>query len=126
MDMTKFSLWLVIAASIVVLSASDSAFAGRHGRAERQASNYSERNSWHQPYYHTAWGHPVALVVPPTARTHTEWGWGVTQSTVTPIYHQFKRAYPGDGGGEYSELRPTPPWPSHTHQFGAYYIRGPW
>lgn len=79
---------------------------------------------WHGGYRHTAWGTPVALVVPPTAEFHTEYGWGVTNTRVVPIYHQFKRPYypiGGDGG-----FLSTPQWPSDTTQFGVYYIRGPW
>jgi len=87
--------------------------------ADQRATWYS----WHGGYRHTAWGGPVALVVPPTAEHHTEYGWGVTNTRVVPIYHQFKRPYYGGGGGPF---RATPPWPSDTTQFGVYYIRGPW
>jgi hypothetical protein len=56
----------------------------------------------------------------------TRWGWGVSQNTMTPIYHQYRRNYPGglDFGGE--PMYPTPYWPSHTDQFGVFYVRGPW
>ncbi len=80
---------------------------------------------WHGNYYHTAYGVPLALVVPPTATTQTKWGWGVAQTEIRSIPHQFRRPYPGDGIGGGSFLG-TPPWPSHTDQFGVYYIRGPW
>ena len=72
------------------------------------------------------------IPVPPTARMQTRWGWGVCQSTMSPIYHQFERPYPGgmtaQGGvmPGVMPLRPTPRWPSHTDQFGVYYVRGPW
>jgi hypothetical protein len=85
--------------------------------------------SWHAGYYHTQYGAPLALMVAPTARMQTRWGWGVAQSTISPIYHQFKRPYPGPvygGAGMVNPLRPTPRWPSHTDQFGVYYVRGPW
>ena len=124
--MKRYSLLLTLAMSVLVFATADTAEAGRRARADRQAASQSERSSWHQPYYHTSWGRPIALIVPPTARTETNWGWGVTQSSVTPIYQQFKRPFPGDEPGEYNELHPTPPWPSHTHQFGVYYVRGPW
>ena len=83
--------------------------------------------SWHSQYYHTATGLPVALIVPPTAHMQTSWGWGVAQNTMTPIYHQFRRSYPG-GGADYGggQLMPTPNAPSHTDQFGVNYIRGPY
>jgi hypothetical protein len=100
-------------------------------RADWIAQQRAATSSWHAGYYHTQWGAPVALMVPPTVRAHTRWSWGVAQSTVMPLYHQFERPYPGPAmGAQYGDpsnpLRPTPPWPSHTDQFGVYYIRGPW
>ncbi len=80
--------------------------------------------AWHGNYYHTSWGVPVSLVVPPTAELHTEYGWGVTNTRIVPIYHQFGRNFPGTG---YSAgFAPTPLWPNDTTQFGVYYVRGPW
>jgi hypothetical protein len=102
-------------------------------RADWIASQRAMTQSWHAGYYHTGWGAPVAMVVPPTARMQTRMGWGVSQSTVTPIYHQFERPYPSamtaDGTtlpGPCAPLYPTPRWPSHTDQFGVYYVRSPW
>jgi hypothetical protein len=102
-------------------------------RADWIASQRAATQSWHPGYYHTGWGAPVALVVPPTARMQTRMGWGVSQTTMTPIYHQFERPYPSavtaDGSavpGACLPLRPTPRWPSHTDQFGVYSVRGPW
>lgn len=98
-------------------------------KADWIAQQRAATMSWHAGYYHTQWGAPVAQVVPPTARTHTRWGWGVAQTTVQPLYHQFKRPYPGPvfaEAGMASPLLPTPRWPSHTDQFGVYYVRGPW
>jgi hypothetical protein len=100
-------------------------------RADWIAAQRAARSSWHAGYYHTEWGAPLALMVPPTVRSHTRWSWGVAQSSVLPLYHQFERPYPGppigamygDGSGS---LRPTPRWPSHTDQFGVYPVRGPW
>jgi hypothetical protein len=80
---------------------------------------------WHNAYYHAAYGEPIALVVPPTAEYQSQYGWGVGATRVTPIYHQFGRAYPG-AAGAYGSFYPTPAWPSDTNQFGVYYIRGPW
>ena len=76
-------------------------------------------------YYDPAWGQPLALVVPPTAEMQTQYGWGVGATRVTPIYHQFHRAYSGPDVGQGGFL-PTPMWPSDTLQFGVYYVRGPW
>jgi hypothetical protein len=94
--------------------------------ADQNALRHARVSSWHGNYYHTAHGYPVPLVVPPTANMQTSWSWGVAQSTMKPIYHQFRRPFPGDmsNGGE--AFRPTPGWPSHSDQFGVYYIRGPW
>ena len=102
-----------------------------HARADWIAMHRAAARSWHAGYYHTQYGAPVALVVPPTARMQTRMGWGVSQTTMSPIYHQFERPYPGPvagagaGGGAYPLLA-TPRWPSHTDQFGVYYVRGPW
>jgi hypothetical protein len=69
----------------------------------------------------------MALVVPPTAEFMTEYSWGVPSSRVMPLYHQFRRPYPGPGavpgaGG----FMPTPNQPSDTVQFGVHPVRGPW
>jgi hypothetical protein len=81
--------------------------------------------NWHRGYYNTQYGAPLALVVPPTAFTHTEFGWGVGTTRVSPIYPQFGRPFPGPLYGGQGFL-PTPLWPSDTTQFGVYYVRGPW
>jgi len=81
---------------------------------------------WHGSYYHTAWGTPVALVVPPKVEVQTHWGWGVGRTRITPICPQFSRCWPGEPIYNRSLFKPTPPWPSDTGQFGAYYVRGPW
>jgi hypothetical protein len=99
--------------------------------ADWRAQLEANRRSWHAGYYHSGWGAPVALVVPPTSRMQTRWGWGVAQSTMSPLWHQFDRPYPGNVAGGASgaapmALRPTPRWPSHTDQFGVYSVRGPW
>jgi hypothetical protein len=90
------------------------------------AARRAARMPWHGAYYHTQYGRPVALVVPPTAHMQTSWGWGVAQTTMTPIYHQFNRRYPVPTGMGGNVFLPTPRWPSHTDQFGVYYVRGPW
>ncbi|MGI9456467.1 MAG: hypothetical protein ACR2NU_07890 [Aeoliella sp.] len=87
-----------------------------------RAQNYN----WHGRYAHSAYGQPVALVVPPTANLQTNWGWGVGSSRISRIDHQFGRDYPGQGpfgGGNFSTL---PRWPHDTTNFGVYYSRGPW
>ena len=94
---------------------------------ERRALRFSRTRPWHGNYYHTVRGGPVALVVPPTAHLQRKMRWGVAQSSMTPIYHQYYRnsqeGLMGVGGYPF---RPTPIHPSHTDQFGVYYTRGPW
>jgi hypothetical protein len=81
--------------------------------------------NWNGRYAHSAYGQPVALVVPPIANMQTNWGWGASSSRVSHLDHQVQRNYPGAGlfGGLW---RRTPAWPSDTTQIGAYYVRGPW
>ena len=93
---------------------------------DRVAANRSQYIAWHGDYYHTAWGSPVALVVPPTAEMTTDYHWGVSGMRITPIDHQFGRAYPGAGPFGGGAFYPTPLWPHDTNQYGVYYVRGPW
>lgn len=81
--------------------------------------------NWNANYAHVQYGQPVAVALPPTVRTQTNWGWGVGSSRITRVDHQFGRNYGGPGpfGGA---SQPQPMWPSDTTQFGAYYVRGPW
>lgn len=125
--MKRLNLVLALALlAIAIVSVSEALAGGPRHFANRHNQYESNRRPWNGEYYHTATGYPVPLVVPPTARASTEWSWGVSQTTVTPIYHQFGRSYYGEVDGGASDLRPTPPWPSHTRQFGVYYIRAPW
>ena len=90
-------------------------------RPLRRAQQYN----WHANYAHAQYGQPVALVVPPTANLQTTWSWGAPSASFSRIDHQFGRNYPGPGpfaGG----FRNAPQWPSSTHQFGVYHVRGPW
>ena len=86
--------------------------------------NLARYYSWHGSYFHAEWGTPVALVVPPTASQRTDWGWGVGNTRIRRIDHQFGRPYPGAGAG--TRFSPTPVWPSDTTQFGVYPVRAPW
>lgn len=85
----------------------------------------AELTNWHANYAHSAYGYPVALVVPPTAQLQTNWSWGAPSMSLSRIDHQFGRDYPGPppfGAG----FRQTPVWPSSTLQFGVYHVRAPW
>jgi hypothetical protein len=95
-------------------------------RADRLGRYYASYRPWHGEYAYTQWGTPVAMVVPPNSKMHTSWSWGVAQTEMVPVYHQFFRDYPGDAGGAVYPFLPTPYWPSHTDQFGVYPVRGPW
>ena len=89
------------------------------------ASQRAMQYNWHANYAHSAYGQPIALVVPPTAQLQTNWSWGAPSSRISRIDHQFGREYPGSGpfGGSF---RNTPVWPADTAQFGVYHVRGPW
>ena len=88
------------------------------------AQNQSMQKPWHGEYYYLRTGQPTALVVPPTVTMQSNYSWGVSQNTMTPVYHQFGGHAPTGGGG--GVFKATPYWPSHTNQFGVYPVRGPW
>jgi hypothetical protein len=95
-------------------------------RADRVARRQSAGVPWDGGYYDVMWGQPVALVVPPTAELQTHYNWGVAQTSVTPIWHQYQRAYPGPYAPGGRGFMAAPSIPSSTDQSGDYYIRGPW
>ncbi|MGQ9505416.1 MAG: hypothetical protein ACUVQG_11865 [Thermogutta sp.] len=92
----------------------------------RFAARRAQTHPWYGQYYNGTWGAPVAIVVPPNVEFQTHWGWGVGNTRITTIDHQFSRNWPGPAQGGGVQLSPTPMWPSDTDQFGYYYIRGPW
>jgi hypothetical protein len=100
----------------------------KHDTIEKRYFLRSQGKSWHSAWYDPAEGRPIALVVPPTAEFQTQYAWGVPSSRVAPIYHQFRRPYPGPGAlpGGGGSLMPTPNQPSDTVQFGVNAVRGPW
>lgn len=92
-------------------------------RGDAWAQKAAAGQAWHGQYYYLPYGQPTALVVPPTSVTQQNYSWGVSQNTMTPIYHQFgAAAVPSAGGAFYA----TPRWPSNTNQFGVYPVRAPW
>jgi len=122
--MKRCFLFAVVAALVASVWSNE---AGAFGSIKNRVSyRQSQTYPWHGGYYDTAWGVPVAVVIPPRAESQTHWGWGVGATRVTPNQHQFQRYYPGAGAYQRSWFRPTPAWPSSTDQFGDYYIRGPW
>lgn len=124
--MKRLAICFSLAVAGLLLGSVSEAKAAWPHLANHWGYRFAATQPWHANYYHTAYGHPVALVVPPTSNMQVKWGWGVAQSESVPIYHQFQRAYPGPFGGGAFPLSPTPRWPSHTDQFGVYYARGPW
>jgi len=122
--MRRILLLTVLALAVAVFA--ETASAGGTRRPGTVGRSRTPMTSWHNWYYHAAWGMPVALVVPPTAELQTKWGWGVGNTQVVPIWPQFSRNYPGPGQYDPRLFKPTPPWPSHTDQFGVNYVRGPW
>ena len=114
--------------TLAVLAVLATAFLANAAQAE---SNYlkpktrSQCWNWHANYAHSAYGQPVALVVPPTAQLQTNWSWGAPSSRLSRIDHQFGRDYPGPGPF-FGAFRNTPSWPADTAQFGVYHVRAPW
>jgi hypothetical protein len=77
-------------------------------------------------YYDVAWGMPLAVLVPPTARSQTDYSWGVPSVRISPIDSQFQYQYPGPSSSyRMGQFPPAPPQPSDTHQMGNYSVRGP-
>jgi hypothetical protein len=124
--MRKFVLRLILIATVLLVVLQDARADGRRAIANRWGERYARTMPWHGQYYYAPWGAPVPLVVPPVANMQSSMGWGVAQTEMMPIYHQFSRPYPGEGVGVGVGFQSTPRWPSHTDQFGVYYVRGPW
>lgn len=92
-------------------------------RGDGWAQEHAAGRPWHGQHYYLQTGQPTALVVPPNVTMQTNYSWGVSQNTMTPIYHQYgAAAMPSSGGIFYA----TPRWPSNTSQFGIYPVRAPW
>ena len=84
------------------------------------------QTGWHGGYYDVAWGMPMALVVPPTARTQSDYSWGVPSTRISPIDAQFQFQSQGPSSSyRMGQYPPAPPQPSDTQQMGDYYVRAP-
>ncbi|MGA2619654.1 MAG: hypothetical protein ABSF26_18745 [Thermoguttaceae bacterium] len=119
----------ILAAGLCLLAAGASIRAACGGEGtirNRVAARRSTCMPWNGHYVDPAWGTPLALVVPPTARNQTHYGWGVGETRVGPIYHQYGTPFTGAESYNPSLYLPVPPRPSDTDQFGVYYARGPW
>jgi hypothetical protein len=115
------TICLAISLSLAFAGSSAHAISPYLACPQARASMYN----WHANYAHSAYGAPIALVVPPTAQLQTNWSWGAPSSSISRIDHQFGRNYSGPGPFG-AGFRKTPAWPASTHQFGVYHVRAPW
>lgn len=121
--MKRILLSLAVAALLCV-GGSNEASARGFGRFGGHGSQ-----PWHGNYYDPQWaGVPHALVVPPTVHRQIKYGWGASGTDLQRIRHQYGAVGPGadigiNGGA--GMFQPQPVQPTHTDQFGTYYIRGP-
>ena len=122
----RFILATGLFTALIATSGSTASAGDPYARTELWSHNFSMDRPWHGRYYHQQYGQPLALVVPPTAHMRQTLSWGVSQNLMRPIHHQFGRNASMPGAAAPGQFRPTPVWPSHTDQFGIYYVRGPW
>jgi len=125
--MTRRILFALAAIAALTATLSDRADAtDPYAVAQVWSHNFAMDRPWHGNYYNQTYGQPLALVVPPTAHMRQTFSWGVSQNHMYPIHHQFGRSASFPRAAAAGQFQPTPPWPSHTDQFGVYYVRGPW
>jgi hypothetical protein len=125
--MKRSILSLIAIAALSSLFAASSAKAGDPYAATQLWSNQvAAQRAWHGNYYYLPYGQPTALVVPPTAHMRQTFSWGVSQNLMYPLNHQYGRNATAPGALPAGSFQATPHWPSHTDQFGVYYVRGPW
>jgi hypothetical protein len=127
--MNRFGTLIVVMAASFLAASTRTSSAIEPTLMDRWSARFARITPWHGNYYHTAWGQPVAVLVPPNAHMQSRWGWGVCQNTIHPIHHRMVRPYPGYTQDEVmaaGAFRGTPNWVSHTDQYGVYYVRSPW
>lgn len=117
--MSSRCLFAVISALLLTAALAEQADAAHLWRASRSYG------PWHTEYYDPAAGAPVALVVPPTARTQTHLEAGAPSSRVTRIGSKYLPIGPQGGVYDQRAFQPTPRWPTSTDQLGVNYVRGP-
>lgn len=121
---------IVLAAGLLAAAAAaapqEAAAGDPYGMTHVWNLNFAADRPWHGAYYNIDYGQPLGLVVPPTAHMRQTYSWGVSQNKMVPIHHQFGRNASSPGVLPPGSFRATPAWPSHTDQFGVYYVRGPW
>ena len=119
-----FSIFVVVL--IGMFSMTDTAQAKKRHRMNQWERNHANATPWNGMYRHQASSTPLAVIVPPTAVTSRSWGWGVSKSVVTPLYHQYQLNAPNTQGASSGPYKTLPLFPSSSDQYGTYYIRGPW
>jgi hypothetical protein len=125
--MKRNLLSLLAIAALTMIFTAPSARAGDPYAATQLWSNQvAAQRAWHGNYYYLPYGQPTALVVPPTVHMRQTYSWGVSQNLMYPMNHQFGRNATYPGAMAPGSFQSTPHWPSHTDQFGVYYVRGPW
>lgn len=121
---------LLFALAVVALSTftatNDTQGGDPYAYTQLWSNNVASQRAWHGNYYYLPYGQPTALVVPPTAHMRQTYSWGVSQNLMYPLNHQFGRNATFPGAQAPGSYQSTPHWPSHTDQFGVYYVRGPW
>lgn len=115
----------VLTATVAITNTNASA-SDPYGMTQVWSHNFSMNRPWHGGWYNQMYGQPTAVVVPPTAHMRQTLSWGVSQNLMYPVHHQFGRSANAPGAAAPGSFYGTPPWPSHTDQFGYYYVRGPW
>jgi hypothetical protein len=121
---------ILIALAVAALSS----FAGERSASAADPYAYTQlwsnqvaaQRAWHGNYYYLPYGQPTALVVPPNVHSRQTYSWGVSQNLMYPLNHQYGRNASSPGALPAGSFLSTPHWPSHTDQFGVYYVRGPW
>ena len=122
----RIILAVCAAASLVIATGTEASASDPLAKAQVWSYNFSMNRPWHGNYYHQMYGQPLALVVPPTISMRQTYSWGVSQNLMYPVHHQFWRSANSPGAAARGSFYATPQWPSHTDQFGVYYVRGPW
>ena len=122
----KFAAMAAVAMSFFAPAPPQAQAGDYYAMTQVWAHNFAMNRPWHGAYAYQNYGQPLALVVPPTAHMRQTLSWGVSQNLMYPIHHQYGRSANSPGLGAPGQFAPTPHWPSHTDQFGVYYVRGPW
>lgn len=125
--MKRYLLSVLAVVAMATGASAPTAKAGDPYAATQLWSNQmAAQRAWHGNYAYLPYGQPTALVVPPNVHSRQTLSWGVSQNLMYPLNHQFGRNATAPGALPAGSFRSTPHWPSHTDQFGVYYVRGPW